>query len=250
MARDGDGDGARRPPQLAAPTRWRRARNSCCDLGYQPGLDWGLRGRGAGRVRLSAGDARPAAADLVLRRARASRGSSGAAFSDPSIPVFLYVPTGAERAEIPDDEQLSRPQGLQLLRQLRDGDAHICTDRLKGGGDFVHAWPRDTKFPNLEQRKAIQEALIKLGLYERRGRWAHRAGQPGGLCEVPGQPRARWPTASSRSTATTSCRRCSVAFARAALIYATVDGLNGGHAEEAATRSCSGSSALSWRRWC
>ena len=49
------------------------------------------------------------------------------------------------------------------------------------------AWPRDTKFPNLAQRKAIQQALIDLGLYEGAGRWPHRAGQPGGLCEVPGE---------------------------------------------------------------
>jgi membrane-bound lytic murein transglycosylase B len=43
--------------------------------------------------------------------------------------------------------------------------AHL-TDRLKGGGGFIHAWPRGTKFPNLDQRKAIQQALITLGLYD------------------------------------------------------------------------------------
>ena len=42
----------------------------------------------------------------------------------------------------------------------------LLQDRLKGRGEFVTPWPRDTKFPNLEQRKGIQEALIKLGLYE------------------------------------------------------------------------------------
>jgi membrane-bound lytic murein transglycosylase B len=40
------------------------------------------------------------------------------------------------------------------------------TDRLKGSGAFVQEWPRQTAFPNLSQRKAIQEALITLGLYE------------------------------------------------------------------------------------
>lgn len=37
-------------------------------------------------------------------------------------------------------------------------------DRLKGAGDFATPWPRDTKFPDLEQRQAIQRALMKLGL--------------------------------------------------------------------------------------
>ena len=43
--------------------------------------------------------------------------------------------------------------------------AHLA-DRLKGSGGFADDWPRDTQFPNLAQRKAIQEALIKLGLYD------------------------------------------------------------------------------------
>jgi membrane-bound lytic murein transglycosylase B len=43
--------------------------------------------------------------------------------------------------------------------------AHM-TDRLKGGGGFADDWPRSTAFPNLSQRKAIQEALIRLGLYQ------------------------------------------------------------------------------------
>src|SRR5690606_3898901 len=43
--------------------------------------------------------------------------------------------------------------------------AHL-TDRLKGGGDFVAGWPRQTRFPDLAQRKAIQQALLALGLYD------------------------------------------------------------------------------------
>jgi membrane-bound lytic murein transglycosylase B len=43
--------------------------------------------------------------------------------------------------------------------------AHM-TDRLKGGGSFVDDWPRHTDFPNLSQRQAIQEALLRLGLYQ------------------------------------------------------------------------------------
>jgi len=43
--------------------------------------------------------------------------------------------------------------------------AHLA-DRLKGGGGFVDYWPRNTAFPNLEQRKSIQQSLIRLGLYQ------------------------------------------------------------------------------------
>ncbi|NGP16762.1 hypothetical protein G5575_02805 [Devosia chinhatensis] len=42
--------------------------------------------------------------------------------------------------------------------------AHL-TDRLKGGGSFATPWPRSTAFPDLAQRKAIQQALGSLGLY-------------------------------------------------------------------------------------
>ena len=35
---------------------------------------------------------------------------------------------------------------------------------MKGAGEFTAPWPRDTKFPNLAQREAIQTALNKLGL--------------------------------------------------------------------------------------
>jgi len=43
--------------------------------------------------------------------------------------------------------------------------AHM-TDRLKGGGAFAADWPRHTQFPNLAQRQAIQQALVRLGLYQ------------------------------------------------------------------------------------
>jgi membrane-bound lytic murein transglycosylase B len=43
--------------------------------------------------------------------------------------------------------------------------AHLA-DRLKGAGEFIAIWPRDTKFPDLEQRKAIQAALVRLKLLD------------------------------------------------------------------------------------
>jgi membrane-bound lytic murein transglycosylase B len=43
--------------------------------------------------------------------------------------------------------------------------AHL-TDRLNGGGAFADDWPRETQFPNISERKAIQQALIDLGFYQ------------------------------------------------------------------------------------
>src|SRR5262249_53790765 len=43
--------------------------------------------------------------------------------------------------------------------------AHLA-DRLKGASEFAENWPRDTKFPDLVQRKDIQAALIRLKLLD------------------------------------------------------------------------------------
>jgi membrane-bound lytic murein transglycosylase B len=40
--------------------------------------------------------------------------------------------------------------------------AHLA-DRLNGANAFADDWPRETQFPNLNERKAIQAALVKLG---------------------------------------------------------------------------------------
>ena len=66
--------------------------------------------------------------------------------------------------------------------------AHLA-DRLKGVGEFTAIWPRDTKFPDLEQRKAIQAALIRLELLRRSRRWPAWPDDLGGVRQIPGQPR-------------------------------------------------------------
>jgi membrane-bound lytic murein transglycosylase B len=43
--------------------------------------------------------------------------------------------------------------------------AHLA-DRLKGAGEFAASWPRDTKFPDLVQRRDIQAALTRLKYYD------------------------------------------------------------------------------------
>jgi len=40
------------------------------------------------------------------------------------------------------------------------------SDRLKGGGPFVHPWPSDENHLSLDQRKELQQLLIARGLME------------------------------------------------------------------------------------
>ncbi len=133
-------------------------------FGYKPGLEWGFEVNvpdGFDYLLATRDQLRPISffADLGVSRV------GGAAFSDTSIPVFLYAPTGA------NGPKFLMTNNYLVLKSYNFSDSYAMAishleDRLKGGGAFVTPWPRDTKFPNLEQRKAIQEALIKLGLYE------------------------------------------------------------------------------------
>jgi membrane-bound lytic murein transglycosylase B len=89
----------------------------------------------------------------------------GRDFADLGQEVFLYVPTGKDGPKF-----LMTPNYL-VLKDYNFSDSYALsvahmTDRLKGGGAFVSEWPRGTKFPNLAQRKAIQQALIDLGLLD------------------------------------------------------------------------------------
>jgi membrane-bound lytic murein transglycosylase B len=133
-------------------------------IGYQPGLDWGF------EVEVPAGfdyllatreELRPLSffADRGIRRVK------GRDFKDRNTPAFLYVPAGANGPKFLMTKNYLVLKGYNFSDSYALSVAHL-TDRLKGGGTFVQDWPRTTKFPNLAQRQAIQQALIKLGLYE------------------------------------------------------------------------------------
>ncbi len=160
---DGDDDGRvdlhrSLADALATSAKFLRA------LGYQPGIDWGF------EVEVPAGfdyllatreQLRPISffAELGLRRV------GGRAFADLSTPVFLYAPGGANGPKFLMTQNYLVLKGYNFSDSYALSVAHL-TDRLKGAGAFVAGWPRDTQFPNLAQRKAIQQALIELGLYE------------------------------------------------------------------------------------
>ena len=160
---DGDGDGRTDlhhslADALATSARYLRG------LGYQPGLDWGM------EVVVP-----PGFDYLLASRTRllpvaffAERGVvrvAGRAFADPDLAVFLYVPAGKDGPKFLMTQNYLVLKGYNFSDSYALSVAHM-TDRLKGGGQFVDDWPRETAFPNLEQRQGIQRALIALGLYE------------------------------------------------------------------------------------
>jgi membrane-bound lytic murein transglycosylase B len=165
IAHGSDGDGDRRidlhnslADALATSARF------LLDLGYQPGLDWGFEvdvPAGFDYLLATREQLRPVSffADRGVRRVK------GREFADLTTPVFLYAPTGQGGPKFLMTANYLVLKGYNFSDSYALSVAHL-TDRLKGSGGFVHAWPRSTRFPNLSQRKAIQQALIKLGLYE------------------------------------------------------------------------------------
>jgi len=160
---DGDGDGAVDLHNSLADALATSA-VFLLDLGYKPGLEWGYEVTvpdGFDYLLATRDQLRPISffADLGVGRV------GGGAFGDTSIPVFLYAPTGVNGPKFLMTNNYLILKGYNFSDSYAMAISHL-EDRLRGRGQYVTAWPRDTKFPNLEQRKAIQEALIKLGLYE------------------------------------------------------------------------------------
>lgn len=160
---DGDGDGRvdlhnSLADALATSARFLRA------LGYQPGVDWGM------EVVVPAGFDYLLATRTQMRPVSffAERGVSRVArrqFSDPNLPVFLYVPAGKDGPKFLLTQNYLALKGYNFSDSYAMSVAHM-TDRLKGGGGFADDWPRGTALPNLAQRKSIQQSLIQLGLYQ------------------------------------------------------------------------------------
>jgi len=159
---DGDGDGRvdlhhSLADALATSARFLRA------LGYQPGVDWGMEvvvPDGFDYLLATRTEMRPVSffAERGITRV------AGRQFADPNLPVFLYVPAGKDGPKFLMTQNYLVLKGYNFSDSYALSVAHM-TDRLKGGGAFVDDWPRNTAFPNLAQRQAIQQALSQLGLY-------------------------------------------------------------------------------------
>lgn len=160
---DGDGDGKidlhnSLPDALATSAKF------LLDLGYQPGLDWGFEvevPKGFDYLLATREQLRP----LSFFAERGVTRVKGRDFADLSTPVFLYAPAGQDGPKFLMTQNYLVLKGYNFSDSYALSVAHM-TDRLKGAGGFVSPWPRSTKFPNLDQRKAIQQSLIKLGLYD------------------------------------------------------------------------------------
>ncbi|MEO6394633.1 MAG: lytic murein transglycosylase [Devosia sp.] len=161
--RDGDGDGTV-DLQGSLADALATSANFLRDLGYAPSTDWGF------EVTVPEGFDWLLADRETLRPISffAERGIArvkGKDFADPELPVFLYAPAGSNGPKFLMTNNYLVLKGYNFSDSYALAVAHLA-DRLKGGGAFVDDWPRRTTFPNLAQRKAIQEALIRLGLYE------------------------------------------------------------------------------------
>jgi len=160
---DGDGDGrvdlhASLADALATSAKFLR------DLGYQPGVDWGM------EVVVPEGFDYLLATRTELRPVSffAERGITlvaGRQFADPNLQVFLYVPAGKDGPKFLMTGNYLVLKGYNFSDSYAMSVAHMA-DRLKGGGSYVDDWPRNTAFPNLAQRQAIQQALLQLGYYQ------------------------------------------------------------------------------------
>ena len=160
---DGDGDGKIDLQDSLADALATSAK-FLLDLGYTPGADWGFE------------VAVPAGFDYLLADrehlqpisffiGKGVKRVSGKPFADPKLPVFFYAPAGAKGPVFLMTNNYLVLKGYNFSDSYALSVAHLA-DRLKGGKEFVRPWPTDTKFPDLQQRKAIQAALIKLKLLD------------------------------------------------------------------------------------
>ena len=160
---DGDGDGKvdlvdSFPDALATAAVHLRG------LGWTPGIDWGFEVTLPKRFDYLLAD-RTKLRPISFFIHHGVRRANGRPFPKPKTPVFLYIPAGK------DGPKFLLTGNYLVLKGYNQSDSYALAvshlaDRLKGSGEFHAKWPRDTKFPDLEQRKEMQSALIKLGLLE------------------------------------------------------------------------------------
>ncbi|HHG89984.1 MAG TPA: lytic murein transglycosylase [Devosia sp.] len=161
-ATDGDGDG-KVDPHASLADALATSAVLLNAFGYQNGLDWGY------EVQLPQGFDYAIATRNEFKPVSffATRGVTrvaGRQFVDLETQVFLYLPAGKHGPKF-----LMTPNYL-VLKAYNFSDSYALsvahlTDRLKGSGPFISDWPRNTKFPNLAQRTAIQQWLKDLGYY-------------------------------------------------------------------------------------
>lgn len=160
---DGDGDG-RIDLQDSLPDALATSAKYLLDLGYTPGADWGYEVSVPAKFDYLMGD-RATLQPIATFAAMGVKRINGKPFADSSTPVFFYAPAGARGPKFLMTNNYLVLKGYNFSDSYALAVAHLA-DRLKGAGDFTAIWPRDTRFPDLEQRKAIQAALVRLKLLD------------------------------------------------------------------------------------
>ncbi len=159
---DGDGDG-RINPHLSLADALATSAKFLNSLGYKSGVDWGF------EVDLPQNFDYRLVTRTKLRPIEFFTNNGvtrvkGRKFSDLSEPVFLYLPAGKNGPKFLMSKNYLVLKGYNFSDNYALSVAHLA-DRLKGSGAFINEWPRNTKFPNLEQRIFIQKRLKQLGFY-------------------------------------------------------------------------------------
>jgi len=162
---DGDGDGLVDVNKSLADALATSA-TLLKSFGYQSGVDWGY------EVILPADFDYTLASRQQMRRIDffvdlGVKRVAGRKFMDLDQQVFLYVPTGNK------GPKFLMTKNYLVLKSYNASDSYALSvahlsDRLKGGQNFISDWPRQTKFPNREQRLQIQQRLADLGFYSGR----------------------------------------------------------------------------------
>lgn len=158
---DYDGDGKRNiwgdvPDALASTASYLKHSN------WQPGATWGYEvtlPKGFNPKKVSEKSLKTLAEWQKLGFARVD----GKPFPRPADKAGLFAPAGSDG---PSFLVLNNFRSILRYNQANSyalGVGHL-SDRLKGGGPFVHPWPTDENHLSLDQRIELQRLLVTQGL--------------------------------------------------------------------------------------
>ena len=157
---DFDGDGRRDVVELGAgPDRLDRQQSEKRRLGDRP--DLGLRGRAAAELRFLHGRPHALLSIREWQKLGVQR-AGGKAFPRGDERASLLLPAGARGPAF-----LMLPN-FRVIMKYNPAEAYALAighlaDRLRGGGPFVHAWPRDERVLTLDERYELQQLLARRG---------------------------------------------------------------------------------------
>jgi lytic murein transglycosylase len=97
--------------------------------------------------------------------------ADGASFREPDARAYLLLPAGAR------GPAFLMLQNFHVIMKYNPAEAYALAighlaDRLRGGGPFLRAWPRDERVLSLDERYEMQQLLARRGF---------DAGEPDGM---------------------------------------------------------------------